>query len=213
MIEFSTLVLPVYVSPEVVQDLDGEDALYGIWTVFTKCKHLLKDGERLENLSWRLWYRELSLSHSPGAFTSGTSESILPSLSDADFPSALTPVSEDGRRPNPNDFLAVSDDSSEPLLSVPQGPSRHSRHGGGLPPPTSNTRQLSTASMLAGPSTRLHHQQPERVGSILTHILPEKAVYPSPTASRRPYSFPKAAPSSNPSTAKSSPMQTSAAST
>lgn len=30
MIEFSTPILSV--SPEVVKDLDGEDALYGMWT-------------------------------------------------------------------------------------------------------------------------------------------------------------------------------------
>lgn len=29
--------------------------------VFTKCKESLQDGRRLENISWRLWYRELKL--------------------------------------------------------------------------------------------------------------------------------------------------------
>lgn len=28
-------------------------------TVFTKCKESLEDGRRLENISWRLWHREL----------------------------------------------------------------------------------------------------------------------------------------------------------
>lgn len=48
------------VAVEVVKDLEGGDALSGLWTLFTKCKESLKDGRRLENISWRLWYRELS---------------------------------------------------------------------------------------------------------------------------------------------------------
>lgn len=29
--------------------------------VFTKCKESLQEGRRLENISWRLWYREMML--------------------------------------------------------------------------------------------------------------------------------------------------------
>jgi len=29
--------------------------------VFTKCKASLQDGPRLENISWRLWYREMAI--------------------------------------------------------------------------------------------------------------------------------------------------------
>ncbi|KAF9476218.1 DUF1752-domain-containing protein, partial [Pholiota conissans] len=49
------------VAPDAVRDLDGHEALYGLWTLFTKCKESLQDGRRLENISWRLWYRELML--------------------------------------------------------------------------------------------------------------------------------------------------------
>ncbi|KAI5892654.1 uncharacterized protein SCHCODRAFT_02451399, partial [Schizophyllum commune H4-8] len=41
-----------------VRDLQGSDALVGLWHVFTQCKYALRDGERLENISWRLWHRE-----------------------------------------------------------------------------------------------------------------------------------------------------------
>ncbi|KAI9311680.1 hypothetical protein BX666DRAFT_1881548 [Dichotomocladium elegans] len=34
------------------------DDLSCMWTVFTKCKDNLENGRRLENMSWRLWYRE-----------------------------------------------------------------------------------------------------------------------------------------------------------
>ncbi|KAG2236461.1 hypothetical protein BDF21DRAFT_463040 [Thamnidium elegans] len=34
------------------------DQLSCLWGVFTKCKKNIRDGFRLENLSWRLWYRQ-----------------------------------------------------------------------------------------------------------------------------------------------------------
>lgn len=34
------------------------ESLFGMWTVFNKCSQNIKDGSRLENLSWRLWARE-----------------------------------------------------------------------------------------------------------------------------------------------------------
>lgn len=62
---------------DAIQDLDGADAVTGLWTstplplsilflssssppVFTKCKESIQDGRRLENISWRLWHRHLS---------------------------------------------------------------------------------------------------------------------------------------------------------
>ncbi|KAI9099232.1 hypothetical protein DFS34DRAFT_616832 [Phlyctochytrium arcticum] len=35
----------------------NESDLQTIWNVFTKCKDNLENGRRLENISWRLWYR------------------------------------------------------------------------------------------------------------------------------------------------------------
>lgn len=37
------------------------DQLANLWNVFTKCKESLESGRRLENLSWRLWFREAHL--------------------------------------------------------------------------------------------------------------------------------------------------------
>ncbi|KAF8181518.1 hypothetical protein BJ912DRAFT_854651 [Pholiota molesta] len=53
------------VTADAVRDLDGREALSGLWTLFTKCKESLQDGRRLENISWRLWYRELMLTDRP----------------------------------------------------------------------------------------------------------------------------------------------------
>ena len=83
---FPTPVLSI--ASDALKDLEGRDALLGLWNckfllrgiihmliyistpqVFTKCKESLQDGRRLENISWRLWYREmkkdLSLSDRP----------------------------------------------------------------------------------------------------------------------------------------------------
>ncbi|KAI8075716.1 hypothetical protein BDF21DRAFT_300586, partial [Thamnidium elegans] len=42
-------------------DENNTDNLSYMWTVFSKCKDSLENGRRLENMSWRLWYRESSL--------------------------------------------------------------------------------------------------------------------------------------------------------
>ncbi|SJL04310.1 uncharacterized protein ARMOST_07673 [Armillaria ostoyae] len=44
---------------DVLRDLDGDEALTSLWFLFTKCKSSLHDGRRLENISWRLWHREM----------------------------------------------------------------------------------------------------------------------------------------------------------
>lgn len=80
--EFPAPVLAV--AADAVRELQGREALSSLWTresllsfnisvrqfvpsdlfisllVFTKCKESLQDGRRLENISWRLWYREMA---------------------------------------------------------------------------------------------------------------------------------------------------------
>ncbi|KIY62540.1 hypothetical protein CYLTODRAFT_361285 [Cylindrobasidium torrendii FP15055 ss-10] len=51
---------PVFVvTSKVLANLDGDDALTNLWFLFTKCKGAVDRGHRMENLSWRLWHREL----------------------------------------------------------------------------------------------------------------------------------------------------------
>ena len=61
--------------------------------MFTKCKESLKDGRRLENISWRLWYREMASARSTPSSSPGT---LSQSFSEKMSPSPITPVSEDG---------------------------------------------------------------------------------------------------------------------
>lgn len=65
--------------------------------VFTKCKESLKDGRRLENISWRLWYREMVASGYSPTSSPGSLSPLTP-LSEKDMrsPSPMTPLSEDG---------------------------------------------------------------------------------------------------------------------
>lgn len=48
-------------SPHAVALLDPSDleSVYSLWTVFSKCSAVLENGKRLENISWRLWNKEL----------------------------------------------------------------------------------------------------------------------------------------------------------
>ena len=83
---FSTPILSV--AADAVRDLEGRDALSGLWTwstfrsfvwqayatfclsqVFTKCKGSLQNGRRLEIITWRLWHRELRAVEGEGSLS------------------------------------------------------------------------------------------------------------------------------------------------
>ncbi|KIY44239.1 hypothetical protein FISHEDRAFT_52508, partial [Fistulina hepatica ATCC 64428] len=53
---FPTPVLAL--TADAIMDLDGRDALLGLWTVFRKCRHALDNGPRLENIACRLWFAQ-----------------------------------------------------------------------------------------------------------------------------------------------------------
>ena len=94
---------------DAIQDMDGADAVTGLWTsaplplsilsfltflpVFTKCKESIQDGPRLENISWRLWHRHLS-ANSRSKHPLLTIPPHSPHLISAPCP--LTPTSELG---------------------------------------------------------------------------------------------------------------------
>ncbi|KAI8814188.1 hypothetical protein BJ742DRAFT_766602 [Cladochytrium replicatum] len=51
-----------------MKSIDDQD-ISAMWTVFTKCKDGLENGRRLENMSWRLWYRSV---HSGYSYSNGS---------------------------------------------------------------------------------------------------------------------------------------------
>ncbi|KAJ4477536.1 hypothetical protein J3R30DRAFT_3334320 [Lentinula aciculospora] len=55
---FSSPVLNV--SVDALKDLDGPEALAGLWFLFSKCQTSLNEGKRLENISWRLWSQQIA---------------------------------------------------------------------------------------------------------------------------------------------------------
>lgn len=172
MIDFPSPLLAV--SPDVLKEMDGEDALFGMWTVFTKCKGSLKDGRRLENISWRLWHREMACSH---LSDSSSSASSTPSLPDTRCATPITPISEVDPS---NDCSVPSDNSSRDSLQPgAPGPLRHSWHGEDNVTSHASARRLSTASMPVRPRTRSSSSQ--RVGTIILDILPGKVVVPERT--------------------------------
>ncbi|KAH9012357.1 hypothetical protein EDB85DRAFT_2038652, partial [Lactarius pseudohatsudake] len=150
-------------------DLDGHDAISGLWTVFTKCKESLQDGPRLENISWRLWYRELATHtraqrHLPTPPHDSPPHSPHPNT----VTCPLTPVSEKGsserlesRTVSPASGLSgptgffSSRTRSLPPLSIPQLQS---------PPAGRRPRLLSSRSKPNPPS----------VGKIICDMIPDK---------------------------------------
>ncbi|TCD62494.1 hypothetical protein EIP91_006815 [Steccherinum ochraceum] len=196
MIDFPSPILSV--ASDVVSELDGEDAVYGLWTLFTKCKRSLKDGHRLENISWRLWYREMSNSHcSPSQSPGSTS----PPLSDSQGYSPITPTSEDG----PDSNLAVP--TRDSLLPAPEAHTAHSWHGQSLAPSASNvSRRLSTASMPARP----HPKSTPRAGKFIIEILPDTLAIPprSPKPAQDRPTTPSGTASAIPTVVPSTPRST-----
>ncbi|KAI0706990.1 hypothetical protein C8Q76DRAFT_696311 [Earliella scabrosa] len=151
------------VAADVVKDLEGEDALCTLWALFTKCKESLKDGRRLENISWRLWYREMASAQTTPSSSPG---SLSPSFSEKRSPSPITPVSEDGlvtpQVPLPHPSLTPSTD-------IAAAHSWHAQHSATTV--MTAGRRLSTAS---APMERRKSNSSVGVGKMILDILPCK---------------------------------------
>ncbi|CAL1708343.1 unnamed protein product [Somion occarium] len=166
MIDFPHPILCV--ASDVVKELEGGDTVLGLWTLFTKCKASLTDGQRLENISWRLWYREMAC-HSTSPHSSG---SVSPADSEFCSSSPITPVSEDGPT-----MSCQGAASSELLLMVDDISTAHSWHGKNLSPSAMNvTRRLSMVSMPAHPNTK--PGMPPHAGKLIVGILLDKLIIP-----------------------------------
>ncbi|KAH9992205.1 hypothetical protein BJV74DRAFT_951025 [Russula compacta] len=140
---------------EALKDLDGGDAVTGLWSIFTKCKESLQDGRRLENISWRLWHRHLSASNSPNSLAISTLESLVNSA-----PYPLTPVSELGAR-HPESHPASPAPHNPEFTAHPNGATKFpsSLSSSTTPPPVRHT-------------IRAKHISP--VGKIICDMIPDK---------------------------------------
>lgn len=69
-------------SPQSASLLDplNIESYYSLWSVFSKCSTTLENGKRLENMSWRLWNRELLLDDDSSSNCS-TNSSLASSIS------------------------------------------------------------------------------------------------------------------------------------
>ncbi|KAG2756801.1 hypothetical protein P692DRAFT_20867853 [Suillus brevipes Sb2] len=169
----TTLPAPVLsVTPDAVKDLQGQDALSALWTIFTKCKESLQDGRRLENISWRLWHRELILAQ----------QSYLPPTPDS---VSNIKVSSDTR----SSFFSLTDPVK---LVQPSGtpPCTYSTSIYQHPPsPASTTSpvvperlaipQFSSGTPVAPPlSTSFRPKSSSFVGRIIIDMLPNSVLIP-----------------------------------
>ncbi|KAG1759732.1 hypothetical protein EDD22DRAFT_971521 [Suillus occidentalis] len=163
----TTLPAPVLsVTPDAVKDLQGQDALSALWTIFTKCKESLQDGRRLENISWRLWHRELILAQ----------QSYLPPTPDS---LSNIKVSSDTFFPPPSGTPPCTYYQHPPSPVVPEH----------LPIP-----QFSSGTPVAPPlSTSFRPKSSSFVGRIIIDMLPNSVLIPQPPTVQLPTSdyFPR----------------------
>ncbi|KAG8213478.1 hypothetical protein J3R82DRAFT_12015 [Butyriboletus roseoflavus] len=167
------------VTAEAVRDLQGQDALHGLWTVFTKCKESVQDGHRLENISWRLWYRELiqaQVSYQPS-----TSELATPHPKDDRFRSSYYFPARTNEKvspelqvlssglPSPSDQASPSPLPPMPTMVPPSTPERprispHDHSSGTTAPLSPSTRGTPTSG----------------VGRLIVDMLPNQIFIPQP---------------------------------
>lgn len=109
-------------------DTRNVENLFGMWSVFSKCADSMEDGRRLENLSWRVWNREVlccepqpQLATTPAVniTRSRPSKADVPELS-ASVDSALSDASDDEEGPQQSQTgpVAVPSDPSGTVRSI-----------------------------------------------------------------------------------------------
>ncbi|KIJ13152.1 hypothetical protein PAXINDRAFT_117466 [Paxillus involutus ATCC 200175] len=176
------------VTADAVRDLQGHEALSSLWMIFTKCKESLQDGRRLENISWRLWYRELVLAQTTYQPMTPDSEIHCSRPKCSRTLSSFFPSDDDAKKAVvPQVALALGLPSPTPT-DQPSPPSRSSIPTLGLPPTPERPRIYPSRSA-APPSTSFSRRRPSSsVGRIIVDmlpnntLLPEKRSLPSTTA-------------------------------
>ena len=190
---------------DAIQDLDGADAITGLWTspflslfsllffphlflsqsVFTKCKESIQDGRRLENISWRLWHRHLR-SKNPLPISPHSPHLISPT-----YP--LTPTSELGLEHSgtfTRPLLSFSPPffNSTPLSPLPGSPTASPALCNPQFTPPNGATKLSPSLSVTAPPTFCRivtsgQKSAPPVGKIICDMIPHKldlAVLKSP---------------------------------
>lgn len=159
--------------------------------MFTKCKESLKDGRRLENLSWRLWYREIAAQHtltSPGSLSPPFSEKHR-------SPTPITPISEEDEFGSAHSLLPffVADHSAHTAPSLqPMFPAVSELQAQSWPGEVVRPDALPTNRRLSSASAPGHRpiQQVVHAGRLIIDILPGKLSFAAPSekpqAAKRP---------------------------
>lgn len=117
--------------------------------VFTKCAENLENGRRLENISWRLWYREAMMSDANDACQIACQESSVPDLSSSCDSINSTVESDAGHVVDSNSFNRIDNVSvNAPIVNEVslQAPMKGGSHSSIVRPQAkrSSSRLLST---------------------------------------------------------------------
>ncbi|TFY70951.1 hypothetical protein EVG20_g2055 [Dentipellis fragilis] len=149
-------------------------------SVFTRCKDSLQDGPRLENISWRLWYREVSQYRLSHPHPDGTPSCTMPTNA-----APLSPTSDDGAafRGSPSPQLTKSS------LRHIESPAHLNGH---LDVATSDNDHLSISSTSSMRPSPKRTKSNSSVGQIICDMIPDKLVVS--TAKRSPSVGDKVAP-------------------
>ncbi|KAH9808735.1 hypothetical protein DFH28DRAFT_994060 [Melampsora americana] len=158
--------------------LDSDD-LAALWNAFTKCKKVLSDGYRLENITWRLWQREQILvsgvklhppsNHSSSSSSSSSLQSSHSILSDS-FTIPISPpistfsnLNSSFQTPSSNSNLNHLSPSSTPITPRPSShPHQSTSH------PNQSTSPSHQSTSHPNQSSEQSPQSPRDV----SHILP-----------------------------------------
>lgn len=174
----TTLPTPVLsVAPDAVKDLQGQDALSALWTIFTKCKESLQDGRRLENISWRLWHRELILAQQ--SYLPPTPDSVSNPKVSSDTRSLFFPLTDPVKVVQPSGTLPCLHSTS-----VYQHPPSPASTTSPVVPERLRTSQFSSGTPVAPLlTTSFRPKSSSFAGRIIIDMLPNNILIPDKTPS------------------------------
>ncbi|KAG2347852.1 hypothetical protein BDR05DRAFT_996189 [Suillus weaverae] len=172
----TTLPAPVLsVTPDAVKDLQGQDALSALWTIFTKCKESLQDGRRLENISWRLWHRELILAQQ--SYLPPTPDSVSNPKVSSDTRNSFFPLTDPVKVVQPSGTPPCTYSTS--IYQHPPSPTTSP-----VVPERLAIPQFSSGTPVAPPlSTSFRPKSSSFVGRIIIDMLPNNVLIPDKTPS------------------------------